>query len=99
MRCAASDRGPFVVQHGGGGARHRGRAAWPRERGRLTLYGVSYGTKVAMVYAALYPDRVERLVLDSVVDPLGPDPSTSTLFAAVPRVMRDVCARRGAATA
>ena len=59
---------------------------------KLTLYGISYGTKVAMVYAALYPDRVERLVLDSVVDPLGPDPFDLDLFSAIPRVMREACA-------
>ena len=59
---------------------------------KLTLYGVSYGTKVAMVYAALYPDRVERLVLDSVVDPQGADPFDLDLLGAVSRVMRDACA-------
>ena len=59
---------------------------------KLTLYGISYGTKVAMVYAALYPDRVERLVLDSVVDPFGPDPFDLDLFSAVSRVMREACA-------
>jgi pimeloyl-ACP methyl ester carboxylesterase len=36
---------------------------------KLLLYGVSYGTKVALAYARAYPDRVERLLLDSVVDP------------------------------
>ncbi len=59
---------------------------------KLTLYGISYGTKVAMVYASLYPDRVERLVLDSVVDPFGPDPFDLDLFSAVSRVMREACA-------
>jgi pimeloyl-ACP methyl ester carboxylesterase len=59
---------------------------------KLTLYGVSYGTKVALVYAALFPERVERLVLDSVVDPLGPDPFDLDLFRALPRVMRETCA-------
>ena len=37
------------------------------------LYGVSYGTKVALDYAAQYPAHVEALVLDSVVPPEGPD--------------------------
>ena len=41
---------------------------------RLVLYGVSYGTAVALAYAATYPDHVERLVLDSVVDPQENDP-------------------------
>ena len=39
---------------------------------RLTIFAVSYGTKVALAYAAAHPDRVERLVLDSVVTPDGP---------------------------
>ena len=41
---------------------------------RLILYGASYGTKVALDYAAAYPQHVERLVLDSVVLPEGIDP-------------------------
>ena len=35
-----------------------------------------------------YPDRVERLVLDSVVPPEGPDALQRSTFAAVPRVLR-----------
>lgn len=34
----------------------------------LWLYGESYGTQLAQVYAAAYPERVAGLVLDSVVD-------------------------------
>src|SRR4029453_195133 len=34
---------------------------------RVILYGTSYGTKLALAYAAAYPQHVERLVLDSVV--------------------------------
>ena len=34
---------------------------------RIALFGVSYGTKVALAYAARYPQHLERLVLDSVV--------------------------------
>lgn len=36
---------------------------------RLHYYGASYGTKLGAVHAALFPDRVGRVVLDSVVDP------------------------------
>jgi pimeloyl-ACP methyl ester carboxylesterase len=61
---------------------------------RLSLVGVSYGTLVAQSYAARYPDRVERLVLDSVLDRW--DPFYFDTFAAVPRVLRAVC-RRGCA--
>ena len=41
---------------------------------RVALFGTSYGTKLALGYAKLHPDRVERLVLDSVVELNGPDP-------------------------
>lgn len=60
---------------------------------RVALYGVSYGTKVALAYAATYPARVERLVLDSVVEPSGPDPFSREIFAALPRVLGQLCAR------
>ncbi|GLV84906.1 peptidase [Streptomyces lavendulae subsp. lavendulae] len=38
---------------------------------RLSYFGYSYGTYLGAVYARLHPDRVHRLVLDSVVDPGG----------------------------
>ena len=41
---------------------------------RLTLFGISYGTELALAYAREHPDRVERLILDSVVDPDESDP-------------------------
>jgi pimeloyl-ACP methyl ester carboxylesterase len=59
---------------------------------KLVLYGVSYGTKVAMDYAARYPDRVESLVLDSVVLPPGPDSLQRSTFAAMRRVLTELCA-------
>ena len=59
---------------------------------RLTIYAVSYGTKVALAYAAAHPDRVERLVLDSVVTPEGPDVLQRSTFAAIPRVLGELCA-------
>lgn len=62
---------------------------------RLSLYGVSYGTKVALAYAATYPDRVERLILDSVVPfPEGVDAFNRPTTAAVPRVLRALCRGR-----
>ena len=36
---------------------------------KLTLLGISYGTKLALAYARAHPDRVERMALDSVLDP------------------------------
>ena len=58
---------------------------------KIVLYGVSYGTRVALTYAALHPDRVAALVLDSVVPLEGPDVWSRPSFAAVPRVVRDLC--------
>ena len=36
---------------------------------KVSFYGFSYGTYIAQVYATLHPDRVDKLVLDGVVDP------------------------------
>ncbi|MFI9819646.1 alpha/beta hydrolase [Streptomyces sp. NPDC052013] len=36
---------------------------------KVNYFGYSYGTYLGAVYAKLYPQRVRRLVLDSVVDP------------------------------
>ncbi|MEH0574498.1 alpha/beta hydrolase [Streptomyces sp. B21-108] len=38
---------------------------------QLSYFGYSYGTYLGAVYAKLYPQRVRRLVLDSIVDPTG----------------------------
>ncbi|MFI1733387.1 alpha/beta hydrolase [Streptomyces acidicola] len=38
---------------------------------KINYFGYSYGTYLGAVYAKLYPDRVRRAVLDSVVDPTG----------------------------
>ncbi len=35
----------------------------------LNLYGVSYGTRAALTYLRLFPDRVRTVVLDAVVSP------------------------------
>ncbi len=59
---------------------------------KLVLYGTSYGTKVSERYAQSYPDRVSALVLDSVVPPNGPEPLNLPTFAAIPRVLRELCA-------
>jgi pimeloyl-ACP methyl ester carboxylesterase len=64
---------------------------------KLVLYGTSYGTKVAERYAQAYPSHVEALVLDSVVPPNGPDPLNRATFAAVPRILRQLCAKRACA--
>jgi pimeloyl-ACP methyl ester carboxylesterase len=59
---------------------------------KVVLYGTSYGTKVAEAYAQEYPSHVEALVLDSVVPPNGPDPLDRSTFAAIPRILEQICA-------
>jgi pimeloyl-ACP methyl ester carboxylesterase len=61
---------------------------------RIALLAESYGTKVALDYAAAYPHRVERLVLQSPVGPHGLDALSRPSFAASARVLRELC-RRG----
>lgn len=60
---------------------------------RISIYGTSYGTKVALAYAVLYPQHVARLALDSVLPLNGPDPFDSDTYAAIPRVLRELCGR------
>ena len=38
---------------------------------QISYYGVSYGTYLGQVYATMFPQRIRRMVLDSVVDPAG----------------------------
>lgn len=56
------------------------RTKWRRGQEKLIYWGRSYGTVIGATFAALYPDRVERMVLDGVVDAqkyysgVGPEP-------------------------
>jgi pimeloyl-ACP methyl ester carboxylesterase len=61
---------------------------------RWSIDGVSYGSYVAQRYAGAHPDRVDRLVLDSVVPVEGIDPTMVEAFPEVARVLRAVCAQR-----
>jgi pimeloyl-ACP methyl ester carboxylesterase len=58
---------------------------------KLVLYGVSYGTKVALEYAARYPQNVSALVLDSVEPTDGPDPFALATLAAMSPVLAELC--------
>ncbi len=58
---------------------------------KLTLDGVSYGTYVAERYALAHPDRVQRLVLDSVLPHGDIDPLSLVPIRATARVLRDAC--------
>jgi pimeloyl-ACP methyl ester carboxylesterase len=60
--------------------------------GPIALYGVSYGTKLALAYALAHPDEVTRMVLDSVVPPELPDPYERNVVQAMPRTLQELCA-------
>jgi pimeloyl-ACP methyl ester carboxylesterase len=60
--------------------------------GKLDMQAYSYGTKVALDYAAAYPASTGRLTLDSVVPRRGVDPWMTSTLRAVPRVVRELCA-------
>jgi pimeloyl-ACP methyl ester carboxylesterase len=69
---------------------------------RIAIYGVSYGTKLALSYASAHPEHVERLLLDSVVPLDRPDafptdelramPATLSAYSAPPSFSGDVVA-------
>jgi pimeloyl-ACP methyl ester carboxylesterase len=59
---------------------------------KIALSGISYGTHVALEYARAFPDRVDRLILDSIVGPSGPDPFLLDTYRNLPRVLREQCA-------
>ncbi len=45
---------------------------------KLNYFGASYGTYIGATYAALFPESVDRMVLDGAVDPLA-DPHDSAV--------------------
>ncbi len=61
---------------------------------RITLVGVGYGSFVAQRYLLHHPNRVDRMVLEDVVDADGRDPLYLDSAAAAPRMLSDTC-RRG----
>lgn len=58
---------------------------------KLTLFGISYGTELAIAYARAHPDHVERLILDSVVDADDRDPFFTVGFRAMGPTLRSLC--------
>jgi pimeloyl-ACP methyl ester carboxylesterase len=58
---------------------------------RLVLFGVSYGTKVALEYAEAHPGAVEAMVLDSVVPPERDDPFGLATFKAMASAFAELC--------
>jgi pimeloyl-ACP methyl ester carboxylesterase len=67
----------------------RVRAALGAER--ISIFGVSYGTFVAAQYARTFPDRVDRLMLDSPEGPQGNEPLQVTAAHAAGRALEAMC--------
>src|SRR5436190_2321974 len=59
---------------------------------KIGLYGVSYGTKLALAYAMGYPTHVERVALDSVVPAEDPDPFDLNVLQEMPGTLARFCA-------
>ena len=59
--------------------------------GRVGLYGVSYGTKLALAYALAHPASVDRLVLDSVVPTDYPDAFDTNVLRQMPKTLNAFC--------
>ena len=59
---------------------------------KIALYGVSYGTKLALAYALAHPDHVERLLLDSVLPPELPDPFGTNVLHELTNTLNAFCA-------
>ncbi len=62
----------------------------------LSLFAVSYGTRVAGMYAREHPQGVARMVLDSLVPTTGPDPLGLERLHALPRVLDEGICGAGA---
>ena len=60
---------------------------------KLTLLGVSYGTKVAGEYARRFPQHTAGVVLDSPVSVDALDGTFELRQLGMPRMLRDACAR------
>src|SRR3954451_15367491 len=58
---------------------------------KVTLFGISYGTELAIQYARTSPQHVERLILDSVVDPDDADPYFTSTFRAMAPTLQSLC--------
>src|SRR3954451_24417840 len=58
---------------------------------KLTLLAISYGTKLALAYARVHPEHVERLLLDSVVDPDDTDPFARDGYRAIGPSLQALC--------
>jgi pimeloyl-ACP methyl ester carboxylesterase len=58
---------------------------------RIALWGTSYGTKQVLAYALSHPERVDRMLLDSVLLPEGPDVFGSDMLRSLPLGLASLC--------
>jgi pimeloyl-ACP methyl ester carboxylesterase len=58
---------------------------------KIAVYGVSYGTRVALEYARRYPQHTERVILDSPLEQDGTDAFGLSTLGAITRVLHRVC--------
>jgi pimeloyl-ACP methyl ester carboxylesterase len=61
---------------------------------KLTLLGISYGTKLALAYARAHPDHVARIALDSVLDPDDDDSFGLEPYRAMAATLKALCPAR-----
>jgi pimeloyl-ACP methyl ester carboxylesterase len=58
---------------------------------KIAVYGVSYGTRIALEYARRYPQHTDRVILDSPLEQDGTDPFSLATLQAIPRVLHRIC--------
>ncbi len=58
---------------------------------RIAMWGISYGTKLALAYALAYPTHVDRILLDSVLPTEYPDPFQANVLRDIPRALANYC--------
>jgi pimeloyl-ACP methyl ester carboxylesterase len=61
---------------------------------QIALFGLSYGTKLALAYALLHPAHVDRLLLDSVLRTDLPNPLDLGFYRALPGILAAFCPGR-----
>jgi pimeloyl-ACP methyl ester carboxylesterase len=66
-RCLELSRGPRFYTTASRTDLDEVRAALEYER--VDLYGLSYGTRAALTYLRMFPERVRAVILDGVVPP------------------------------
>lgn len=60
---------------------------------QISLFGVSYGTKLAMAYANTHPTHVRSLMLDSVLPVVQPGAFDTVSIAAMRKSLDEICQR------